>query len=1012
MDAESGDNKRKRKPDLSDNGKKLKATTTFKCKICQSTFTIRDSYKRHIKSHTAKFNCETCKDSFNRLDNLKRHQRRHTRADNQRTSRHDLAVRDQQRGKAATAAEIVSADVKCDVCNNAFPTNHDMTQHRRGHFCGYKHCQLSYNCNHCQESFADYLTLFNHVNDNHPLPDVNRNSTSRAGGNIQQHSSNDDTALEGLVNIHRIYPIKEEKYDLLPFFINIKQQVINHLSNQCRKLNSIKWYMTVHTQLLRESEEGIQETVDTFFRSNTKILLLPDDDNADHMLNEAYQKQFKSFDEFLRRGSGWKLKNVTKMEINTVKYSPFRGSSYFEMPRNIRKCKGVVNIKNKDTKCCIWSVLAALHPARHNPQRVNNYKRYETNINMTGINLPVSACDKTFRKFENQNNISINVFGFEKGVAFPIYMTRLKACVNRVDLLYMKRGEKGHYCCIKNLNRFLCHTKGNSRAYRYCRFCLQGFTSARVLTKHLQYCENHECQHTTFPEEGKNDKLKFKEYWKQLRIGFVIYADFETYCQPVDTCVPDSDQSSTTKITNLEPNSFGYKVVCANEEFSRPTVIFRGENASEKFIECMLVEEERIKNIYKNPKPLNMSNEDERLFNASRKCHVCQKYFKKAHIKVRDHCHLTGRFRGAAHADCNLKYKQPKFLPILLHNLRNFDGHIICQAIGKFKHLNINCIPNNMEKYVSFSLGRLRFIDTYQFVNASLENLVSNLAMDGLDHFKHFRKEFTDISEAELLLRKNVYPYNYCDSSQRFDETSLPAREAFYNQLRKSNISDKDYQHAQTVWNAFGMNTFGEYHDLYLRTDVLLLADCFERFRDTCFEYYDLDACWFLTSPGLSWAASLKMTKCCLTLLSDPTMYLFFEKAVRGGVSMISKRFARSNNKYIPDEYDNGEANKFILYQDCTNLYGKSVSMYLPTGEMQWATTAEIEEFDIANAPEEGEYGYIIEADLKYPPELHNDHNDYPLCPEHVDVSYDMLSTYNKTLLREPHLFSSTKSTK
>ncbi len=157
-----------------------------------------------------------------------------------------------------------------------------------------------------------------------------------------------------------------------------------------------------------------------------------------------------------------------------------------------------------------------------------------------------------------------------------------------------------------------------------------------------------------------------------------------------------------------------------------------------------LLKKNVLKNIYKNPKPLNMSNEDERLFNASRKCHVCQKYFKKAHIKVRDHCHLTGRFRGAAHADCNLKYKQPKFLPILLHNLRNFDGHIICQAIGKFKHLNINCIPNNMEKYVSFSLGRLRFIDTYQFVNASLENLVSNLAMDGLDHFKHFRKEFTD----------------------------------------------------------------------------------------------------------------------------------------------------------------------------------------------------------------------------------------------------------------------------
>ncbi|MES9902420.1 MAG: hypothetical protein ABW168_07025 [Sedimenticola sp.] len=699
------------------------------------------------------------------------------------------------------------------------------------------------------------------------------------------------------------------------------------------------------------------------------------------------------------------------MEINTVKYAPFRGSSYFEAPRKIRNCKSVVNIKNKDAKCFLWSVLASLHRVETNPQRVQKYKRYENEINMNGIDYPVTACDRTFRKFESQNNISINVFGFEKDALFPIYITQNKECVAEIDLLYLTRGDKSHYCCIRNLNRFLCHTKSKGRAYRFCRFCLQGFTSERVLENHLNYCAKYECQHTTFPVKGVNDEIKFKEHWKRLRIGYVIYADFETFCQPVDTCYPEAGKSSTTKITNLEPNSFGYKVVCVNDEYSRPTVIYRGRNAVEKFIECMLVEEERIKSVYKNPKPMVMSSEDDRMFENAKKCHICQQYFRKDSVKVRDHCHLTAAFRGAAHVDCNLKYKQPSYLPIVFHNLRGFDGHLLCEAVGKFKNLKLKCIPNNMEKYVSFSLGSLRFMDSLQFLHASLENLVGNLAMDGLKYFDHFRKEFTDDVQAKLLLRKNVYPYGYCDNFDRFDDTFLPEKAAFYNQLSKSDISETDYQHARKVWDVLGMNTFGEYHDLYLKTDVLLLADCFERFRDTCLENYDLDPCWFLTSPGLSWAAALKMTECKLSLLTDPDMYLFFEKAVRGGVSMISKRYAQSNNKYIPDNYDENEADTYCLYTDCTNLYGKSMSMHLPTGEMKWLTDAKIETFDITKVENEAEYGYILEVDLDYPPELHTVHNDYPLCPEHVDISYDMLSAYNKKLITETGL-STSKSTK
>lgn len=143
-----------------------------------------------------------------------------------------------------------------------------------------------------------------------------------------------------------------------------------------------------------------------------------------------------------------------------------------------------------------------------------------------------------------------------------------------------------------------------------------------------------------------------------------------------------------------------------------------------------------------------------------------------------------------------------------------------------------------MEKYVSFSLGNLQFIDSYQFLDASLETLVSNLAYEGLKHFIHFSKEFSEEVKAKLLLRKNVYPYQFCDDSSKFDCQALPGKSAFYSDLTGSTISQEDYNHAQKVWSTFDMKTFGEFHDLYLKTDVLLLCDCFERFRYMSIQYY------------------------------------------------------------------------------------------------------------------------------------------------------------------------------
>ncbi|XP_033725181.1 DNA polymerase-like [Pecten maximus] len=257
----------------------------------------------------------------------------------------------------------------------------------------------------------------------------------------------------------------------------------------------------------------------------------------------------------------------------------------------------------------------------------------------------------------------------------------------------------------------------------------------------------------------------------------------------------------------------------------------------------------------------------------------------------------------------------------------------------------------------------------------SLETLTENLAKEGLVKFSNFSKAFTE-TEAKFLLRKGIYPYEYVDTADRFLEQKLPPKEKFYSSLSRSHVSDADYAHAQTVWEKMDIRDLGQYHDLYLKTDVLLLADVFENFRNMCLDYYGLDAAHFYTSPGLAWSAALKMTRVRLELIRDPDMYLFFENGVRGGVSMISNKYAQANNPYIPETYDLSQPHSYIMYTDCNNLYGKAMSEPLPIGGFRWVDNPQT--FDITKVSKHGDLGYVLEVDLEYPDELHDSHSDYP----------------------------------
>ena len=241
---------------------------------------------------------------------------------------------------------------------------------------------------------------------------------------------------------------------------------------------------------------------------------------------------------------------------------------------------------------------------------------------------------------------------------------------------------------------------------------------------------------------------------------------------------------------------------------------------------------------------------------------------------------------------------------------------------------------------------------------------------------KETKKEFGD--KFELLSRKGIYPYDYMSGIEKFSETCLPTKEKFYSKLNDCGVSDDDYEYAQKVWKELELKKMGEYHDLYLKSDVLLLADVFEEFRNVCMENYSLDPAWYYTSPGLSWDALLKHSGVVLELLSDVDMLLMFEKGIRGGISMISNRYGCANNPYMGEKYDPRSPKKYLTYLDANNLYGWAMMEPLPVGGFKWMTEDEKENWKNKTC--------ILEVDLEYPKELHDLHNDYPLAPERLKI--------------------------
>eukprot|EP01060_Flectonema_neradi_P002958 TRINITY_DN1184_c1_g1_i3.p1 TRINITY_DN1184_c1_g1~~TRINITY_DN1184_c1_g1_i3.p1 ORF type:complete len:1193 (+),score=204.74 TRINITY_DN1184_c1_g1_i3:83-3661(+) len=775
------------------------------------------------------------------------------------------------------------------------------------------------------------------------------------------------------------------------------------------------------------------------------------------------------------QGSGWIIDHIKEMKITSLHAKALRGSAYVELPNKIKNKNAVINVNNSEDACNRFNTdydewkdkcfkLAIMSYERvtnknldKNASEIRKYKNFKSQFNFDDLEYPMK--EKDIKKFiKNNTNVFIGLYKLDNEKVVPNGKFGDIEADNWIDILFYK----DHYMWIKNLNSLLGKSGDHSS---YCPNCLHKFTGNSKgvdakdnMLKHFELCKNNKCSKVRMPKEGS--AISFQNHYRKIKKPFVLYSDFESILVKQDNDTVSHKAASYAIYLDVDPSigwsgqtMFTYEYIDGDispEEYQKQTLKSFYNNLTtitqeiERFINGRLEQYKDINNII-------MSKSQWAAHNASTKCCYCDRNFLKdvtGRKKVRDHCHLTGKFRGTACSGCNLTIRDKVLLgdiPLYFHNARGYDNNYIWQMLGisdielfytetdsKGKErdrdnvdviktnsettmlIAFKCIDENDEYYEIRRRPRVCVKDSLQLLSLSLDTLLKNLPNDRKPRMRKHMKGLLEEAGApvnddniNLLLSKGVFPYSWFDHQKRLGCNSLPEKREWYDTLREEDITDEKYEKAKKIWNMLDMKTFKEYHDLYLFGDVLGLADVVNNFRDTLLDSHGLDPVYYVSLSSYSWDAMLLKTGVHLEQITDPDMYMFFEQQKRGGLTMAVQRHVKSNFPEMVD-YDKEKDNQYLWYTDANNLYGWAMMKNLPEYNLQWVddeglkdlTEDFIRSYDV-NSKEAVNTGFTIEVDLSYPEDLHKEHWDFPLAPYNRSVSYSELADYQKELIDE-----------
>ena len=579
------------------------------------------------------------------------------------------------------------------------------------------------------------------------------------------------------------------------------------------------------------------------------------------MYGTMKEKMIEDFSKYLRNGSGWRLRKVLKLTIKLSRNRPLRGSSYLPLPEGLKGKRSIINIKNKtDDLCFAWMVLRQTYPKKKDQHLIGDLREHFNEFNWDGIEFPTPCCEKTFKKYENNNSVSVAVYGHEvytklvKGEEvekiriIPLYVPTER----RKEIYYAffhknEDGTKWHYDPITSLRGLVygqVRSHNKDRGIFMCDYCLNYFGTQELLDKHEERCSQYKAVKTIFPEPGKNDILRFRNIQNCIECPIKFYIDTESILEPIDEIRGKTRLYQRHKMSAF----YIYPVLRIGDDSVTmdPVEAIGGDdndNVARILVEKLI---EKAKEVYEKFKvPVKMIfDETARIsFESAIKCYASGK--KLNGDKVRDHCHFTGRYRGALHSKCNLKLRQQPFsIPVFAHNMSGYDSHMFVRLLAESEG-EVSCIPQNEEKYMSFSKDvlvdvidgknvyvMLNFKDTFRFLTKSLASLVEITSK-----FRHTDKYFTE-EEQKVLRSKQYYPYEYMDSFSRMKETIIPSKEAFnsslnskslvfssrednFDEMEPEKMTDEDYEDFKKSWIASKSKTLGDFTMFFVKGDSI-----------------------------------------------------------------------------------------------------------------------------------------------------------------------------------------------
>ena len=796
-----------------------------------------------------------------------------------------------------------------------------------------------------------------------------------------------------------------QKYDVQLYLMKRQEKWFDHIKNSLKKAKTIKFDIKLIVKLQKETKPGENIYCSPCFRSNARAIV--SNREITSILSIEIEKILDSYDSYMKSGSGWVLREVVYSHINIYKYQIWGGGGkkqiyrYYCLPKSLIKKRSCITVfpPTTDNKCFLYCVLASLfHKAtpQHGPKNdLKLYQRYEELLNTRNISYPTKISE--IPDFEKDNNLQINVVtvdGKGQNLRF-LYKSTQKSTKKPINLLLYNK----HFSLINYWSCFLNFSVSNRR--KLCQEC-GNFYLSRLRKCSICSFETS-CQSLKFMPKGA--KQKFKNFKNCCFSNFVYYADIETEF----VNVKHQTNSNTKKLKQHQPLAIGLYRVCTSEQFSHKSPILHiGRDCIKKFFKTLENEIDFIDYVQNTVNfPLHMSESANENFNSAKQCYVCLKNFTPELKKLRDHNHLKkiDNYRGAICNSCNLNRTDTEWsqTPIIFHNGSRYDSHFLLQNIHLLADNPTNVIGRSGENIMSFSLFKNRFkiLDSINHLSGSLDKLVSVMKHSGKNFFNTKKVFGDDQTTQNLLCQKGFFPYNFLCLENLQKIQSIPNREKFHNDLTNKKITYEDYKHAVNVWRHMRCKNLQDYLEIYLATDITLLADVFENYRSFFYAKFNLDPTKYSSLPGLSYDCMMRLTGCEIDFIYDQEMFLFIRRALRGGLTNVNQKLAIGNNSFLQD-YDPTKKTSYIIYLDINGLYSSTMTKKLPRTNLRWenftldSLKKTIDKYDSSN-----NVGYFIECDLKYPKEIHNLTKDLPLAPEHRIITENMMSPFSLNLKKK-----------